>query len=80
MSRDKLIRKEVNSMNYTVENNYTEETKSFLTECEAYNYIYAEIERLNKNCGEECWSAEDFTLYKFDAENWIWRKTKIKVA
>ena len=40
-------------MNYLVENNYTEETKSFLTECQAY---------------------------KFDAEDWMWRETKIKVA
>ena len=67
-------------MNYTVENNYTEDTKSFLTECEAYNYMYEEIERLNNNYNEDCWSYEDFTLYKFDAEDWRWRETKIKVA
>ena len=64
-------------MNYTVENKYTEETKGFLTECEAYNYIYGEIERLNNNYKEECWSKEDFILYIFDAENWKWREIKI---
>ena len=64
-------------MNYTVENNYTEETKGFLTECDAYNYMYEEIKRLNNNCGEECWGKDDFTLYKFDAENWKWREVKI---
>ena len=63
-------------MNYIVENNYTEETKAFLTECQAYNYMCTEIERLNNNYGEECWSKEDFTLYKFDSEDWRWRKTK----
>ena len=67
-------------MNYLVENNYTEETKTFLTECQAYNYMYEEIERLNNNYNEDCWSKEDFTLYKFDVEDWQWRKTKIKVA
>lgn len=64
-------------MNYTVENKYTEETKGFLTECEAYNYMYEEIERLNNNCGEECWSKDDFSLFKFDAENWKWREIKV---
>ena len=64
-------------MNYTVENKYTEETKGFLTECEAYNYMYAEIERLNNNCGEECWGKDDFTLYKFDDENWTCEEVKI---
>ena len=29
-------------MNYLVENNYTEETQSFLTECAAYNNMYGE--------------------------------------
>ena len=67
-------------MNYIVTNKYTENTKSFLTECEAYNYMYKEIERLNYNCNNDCWSYEDFTLYKFDAEDWNWRETKIKVA
>ena len=67
-------------MNYTVENNYTEETKAFLTECQAYNYMYEEIERLNNKYNDECWSYEDFTLYKFDDEDWRWRETKIKVA
>ena len=67
-------------MNYLVENNYTEETKSFLTECQAYNYMYEEIERLNNNYNEDCWSKEDFKLYKFDADNWKWREIKIKVA
>ena len=67
-------------MNYIVENNYTEETKSFLTECQAYNYMYEEIERLNNNYNEDCWSKEDFTLYKFDSEDCRWRETKIKVA
>ena len=32
-------------MNYLVENIYTEETKAFLTECQAYNYMYEEIEK-----------------------------------
>lgn len=64
-------------MNYQVENNYTEESKGFLTECEAYNYMYAEIERLNNNYGGEYWEKDDFTLYKFDAENWRWRAVKI---
>ena len=64
-------------MDYTVENKYTEETKGFLTECEAYNYMYGEIERLNSNCKEEYWSKEDFKLYKFDAENWKWREVKV---
>ena len=63
--------------NYTVENNYTGETKGFLTECEAYNYIDEEIKRLNNNFGKECWSKDDFTLYKFDAENWKWREIKV---
>ena len=36
-------------MNYLVENNYTEDTKAFLTECQAYNYMYEEIERLCSN-------------------------------
>ena len=67
-------------MNYLVENNYTEETKTFLTECQAYNYMYEEIERLNNNYNGNCWSKEDFTLYKFDAEVYKWRETKIKVA
>ena len=67
-------------MNYLVENNYTEETKSFLTECQAYNYMYEEIERLNNNCNDNCWSKEDFTLYKFVAEDWKYREIKIKVA
>ena len=56
-------------MEYIVENKYTEYTKSFLTECQAYNYMYKEIERLNNNCNDDCWSYEDFTLYKFDAED-----------
>ena len=56
-------------MNYVVENNYTEETESFLTECQAYNYIYEEIERLNNNYNDDCWCIEDFTLYKFVTED-----------
>ena len=56
-------------MEYIVENKYTEDTKSFSTECQAYNYMYEEIERLNNNYNEDCWSKEDFTLYKFDAED-----------
>ena len=64
-------------MNYTVENKYTEESKGFLTECEAYNYMYKEIERLNSNCGDECWEKEDFALYKFNAEDWKWEEVKI---
>ena len=67
-------------MNYTVENKYTEETKGFLTECEAYNYMYGEIERLNNNYNDNCWSKEDFALYKFDSEDWKYREIKIKVA
>ena len=67
-------------MNYLVENNYTEETKSFLTECQAYNYMYEEIERLNNNCNDDSWSKEDFKLYKFDSEDWKYREIKIKVA
>ena len=67
-------------MNYTVENKYTEETKGFLTECEAYNYMYEEIERLNNNCNDDCWSKEDFKLYKFDSEDCKYREIKIKVA
>ena len=63
--------------NYIVENNYTEETKGFFTECEAYNYIYEEIKRLNNNYGEECWSKDDFKLYKFDDENWKFKEIKI---
>ena len=39
--------------------------------------MYEEIKRLNNNCGEECWGKDDFTLYKFDAENWKWREVKI---
>ena len=39
--------------------------------------MYAEIERLNNNYGEECWSKDDFTVYKFDAENWKWREIKV---
>lgn len=64
-------------MDYTVENKYTEETKGFLTECEAYNYMYEEIKRLNSNYGKDCWSKEDFRLYKFDAENWEWNEVRI---
>ena len=67
-------------MEYIVENKYTEDTKSFLTECQAYNYMYKEIERLNNNYNEDCWSYEDFKLYKFDAEDWRAREIKIKVA
>ena len=67
-------------MEYIVENKYTEDTKSFLTECQAYNYMYKEIERLNNNCDEDCWSYEDFILYKFDAEDWRAREIKIKTA
>ena len=65
-------------MYYVVENNYTEETKAFLTECQAYNYMYEEIERLNNNYNEDCWSKEDFTLYKFDSEDRRYRKIKIR--
>ena len=64
-------------MNYTVENKYTEESKGFLTECEAYNYMYKEIERLNNNRGDECWGKEDFALYKFNSEDWKWEEVKI---
>ena len=64
-------------MNYTLENNYTEETKGFFTECEAYIYMYGEIERLNRNYKEECFTKEDFKLYKFDYENRKWREVKI---
>ena len=53
--------------------NYTEETK-----CQAYNYMYEEIERLNNNYNEDCRSKEDFILYKIYAEDWRWRQTKIK--
>ena len=42
--------------------------------------MYEEIERLNNNYNEDCWSKEDFTLYKFNAEEWRWNETKIKVA
>ena len=59
-------------MNYQVENIYTEETKGFITKNEAYNYMYAEIERLNNNWGEDCWGLDDFILYYFDGENWEW--------
>ena len=67
-------------MKYLVEKNYTEQTKSVFTECQAYNYLYDEIERLDDRCNDNCWSKEDFTLYKFDTEDWRWRETKLKVA
>ena len=73
----KNIETRYKDMNYMIENNYTEETKSFITEEEAYNYMNEEIERLNNNYGEECWSKDDFTVYKFDAENWRWREIKV---